>query len=51
MNCLKLGYPKNQVFAAEVGQASSLGAALAIHSDWNHLPMPNDLVKLKEVKL
>lgn len=49
MNCLKLAYPKNQVFAAEVGQASSLGAALAIHSDWNHLPMPKDLVKLNEI--
>ncbi len=50
MNCLKLAYPKNQVFAAEVGQASSLGAALAIHSDWNHLPMPKNLVKLNLIE-
>ncbi len=50
MNCLKLAYPNNPVFAAEVGQASSLGAALAIHSDWNHLPMPKDLVKLNLIE-
>jgi sugar (pentulose or hexulose) kinase len=36
-----------EVYAASVAQATSLGAALAIHHSWNTKPLPNDLVQLE----
>ncbi|MDB5122886.1 MAG: carbohydrate kinase [Mucilaginibacter sp.] len=36
-----------EVFAASMAQASALGAALAIHDEWNTKTIPGDLVQLK----
>ncbi len=46
MKCLALAFPGSQVFGAEVAQASSLGAALAIHESWNEKEVPTDLIQL-----
>ena len=40
-------FPGVEVYAASVAQATSLGAALAIHHSWNTKPLPNDLVQLE----
>ena len=48
MHFLAAAYPNKKVFAATLSQASSLGAAMAIHSDWNTQPIPNQLVQLKQ---
>lgn len=36
-----------KVYSASVSQASAMGAALAIHNEWNSLPVPGDMVNLK----
>jgi hypothetical protein len=36
-----------EVFAASVAQATAVGAALAIHPDWNQKPIPNNIIGLK----
>ena len=46
MNCLAIAFPSSEVFGAEVAQASSLGAALAIHESWNEQEVPADLIQL-----
>ena len=46
MNCLALSFPNSEIFGAEVAQASSLGAALAIHESWNEREVPADLIQL-----
>ncbi|MDE3252377.1 MAG: carbohydrate kinase [Bacteroidota bacterium] len=48
MNMLATVFPAMEVFAADVSQASAIGAALAIHHHWNPLPVPNDLISLKK---
>ncbi|WP_460948637.1 FGGY-family carbohydrate kinase [Spirosoma daeguense] len=48
MNLLALAFPDIEVYAASVAQASALGAALAIHKDWNPNPLPGDCVDLKK---
>ncbi|MCA6453364.1 MAG: carbohydrate kinase, partial [Chitinophagaceae bacterium] len=40
-------FPKMEIYAASVSQASAMGAALAIHDDWNNQPVPGDMVDLK----
>jgi sugar (pentulose or hexulose) kinase len=47
MTLLAKAYPNRKVYAANVPQASALGAAIAIHSSWNPAPIPKDLLKLK----
>ncbi|CAM4275598.1 carbohydrate kinase [Cytophagaceae bacterium 50C-KIRBA] len=47
MHLLAYAFPKVAIFGAEVAQASSLGAALAIHSTWNDQEIPINLVSLK----
>ncbi|MDB5232436.1 MAG: carbohydrate kinase [Chitinophagaceae bacterium] len=47
MNLLAASFPKMEVFAAFVAQATALGAALAIHKAWNRHSFPNDLMKLQ----
>lgn len=37
-----------KVFAATVAQASALGAAIALHDQWNASIIPSSLVKIKE---
>lgn len=47
MNLLAAAFPGIEVFAASVAQATSLGAALAIHKDWNSRSLPGDLIDLR----
>lgn len=39
------------VFSAKVSQASSLGAALSMHSSWNRNPIPNKLIELRKYNI
>lgn len=48
MNMLESAFPQLKVYAAEVGQASALGAAMAIHQSWNRKAMPEDMVALRQ---
>ena len=50
MNLLAEAFLDMEVYAASMAQASSLGAALAIHKNWNPKPIPNDLIDLKFYK-
>jgi sugar (pentulose or hexulose) kinase len=51
MHLLALSFPELEIYAASVAQATAMGAALAIHADWNTFPVPADMVKLKYYKL
>ena len=44
MNLLAEAYPDKKVWAATVAQSTALGAALAIHSEWNKNEIPSKLV-------
>jgi L-fuculokinase len=50
MNLLAEAFPNMEVYAASMAQASALGAALAIHQNWNPKPIQNDLIDLKFYK-
>lgn len=47
MYLLAESFSAMEVYAASVPQASAFGAALAIHSQWNNLPLPADIIELK----
>lgn len=47
MRLLAESFPEMAIFAAEVAQATALGAALAIHPVWNTKPLPQNLISLK----
>ncbi|MBS1976751.1 MAG: carbohydrate kinase [Bacteroidetes bacterium] len=47
MNLLARELPDLRVGAATIPQASALGAALSIHSQWNSNPKPGSLVRMK----
>lgn len=47
MHILADAFPGIEVYAASVPQASAIGAAMAIHSYWNSLPLPSDIIELK----
>jgi len=47
MYLLAAAFPKIEVYAASVPQASALGAALAIHRHWNTKQFPSDIIDLK----
>ncbi|QJD78062.1 FGGY-family carbohydrate kinase [Spirosoma rhododendri] len=49
MALLASAFPQLNVSAASVAQATALGAALAIHDNWNPLPLPDNLVQLRPV--
>jgi glycerol kinase len=51
MHLLALAFPQLEVYAASVAQATAMGAALAIHKEWNSFPVPADMVKLKYYKV
>lgn len=51
MHLLALVFPQLEIYAASVAQASAMGAALAIHKEWNAFPIPADMVKLKYYKV
>ena len=46
MHLLAEAFPRTEVFAASVSQATALGTALAIHHSWNKKPFPGDLIDL-----
>ncbi|MBL7762520.1 MAG: carbohydrate kinase [Chitinophagaceae bacterium] len=48
MNLLAESFPDCKVYAAAVGQASALGAALVIHEYWNANQLPGNLIELKQ---
>jgi len=50
MNLLANAYPNIEIFAANIPQASSFGAAIAIHQHWNQTPLPNNLITLTHFK-
>jgi sugar (pentulose or hexulose) kinase len=47
MNLLANAFPEMEVFATSMAQATAVGAALAIHQEWNSKPIPNDIILLK----
>ncbi len=47
MKMLAKAFPAIEVYAASVAQATSLGAALAIHPHWNSGPIPSDIISFK----
>ena len=47
MRLLAEAFTGIEVYAAAVAQASALGAALAIHQQWNSKPLPSDIIELK----
>jgi sugar (pentulose or hexulose) kinase len=50
MHLLAAAFPEFEVFAASMPQATAMGAALALHSHWNFLPMERDIIRLKGYK-
>lgn len=51
MHLLAMSFPDLEVYAASVAQATAMGTALAIHKEWNPLPIPADMVNLKHYKI
>jgi len=51
MTLLAEAFPEMEVFAAEVAQATALGAALAMHAHWNKKPIPQNLISLKKIRV
>lgn len=47
MNLLANIFPGMEVYATFMGQASALGAALAVHDSWNAKSVPADIIELK----
>jgi len=47
MNLLAAAFPEMEIYAASMAQATSLGAALAIHKAWNKKAVPNSLIQLQ----
>lgn len=47
MNLLATAFPQLEIYAASMAQATSLGAALAIHQSWNKKPILNTLIQLQ----
>lgn len=47
MNLLASAFPQMETFAASMAQASAIGAALAIHKEWNTQQIPGDIIELK----
>lgn len=47
MQLLARIYPAHKVYAADLHQASALGAALAIHDEWNSKIRPKQLISLE----
>jgi sugar (pentulose or hexulose) kinase len=47
MYLLSDAFPSIPVFAATIALGSAIGAAMAIHDNWNELPLPDDLIKLQ----
>ena len=49
MHLVANAFPKVDIYAASVSQASATGAALVMHEHWNKYPKPDCLVEMKLV--
>jgi len=47
MHLLAEAFPDKEVYAASVSQATAIGAALAIHQDWNEKELPAHIIVTK----
>ncbi len=47
MHLLAEAFPSVEVFAANIAKASAMGAAMAIHEQWNAGPLPTDIIELQ----
>lgn len=47
MHLLASAFKNMETFAASMAQASAVGAALAIHKEWNTKQIPSDIIELK----
>ena len=47
MNLLSFMFPKMEVFAASMAQATAMGTALVVHQSLGDIPLPSDLIELK----
>jgi sugar (pentulose or hexulose) kinase len=50
MKMLAAAYPTHNVYSADLHEASSLGAALAIHEAWNTKTKPDKLISVEHVR-
>lgn len=48
MNLLANTYPTIEVYASEIAQATAIGAAMAVHKQWNNKALPSDIIQLKK---
>lgn len=48
MQGLVKAYPNLQIYAANIAQATSIGAALAIHDQWNKQPIPESFLEITQ---
>jgi sugar (pentulose or hexulose) kinase len=46
LNLLSAAFPGQEIFAASIPHASALGAALAIHEQWNSKTMPGEIIRI-----
>ncbi|MEY4929833.1 MAG: hypothetical protein RI909_557, partial [Bacteroidota bacterium] len=46
MHLLSASFSGIEVYGASVAQATAVGAAMAIHQHWNHLPHKTDIINL-----
>jgi sugar (pentulose or hexulose) kinase len=46
MHLLAAAFPGIEIYSASMPQASALGAALCIHTEWNVKPVPKDVIQL-----
>ena len=49
MTLLSEAFPEREVYAAEVAQASALGAAIAVHGHWSERQLPSNLVGVRKI--
>lgn len=47
MQLMAAAFPTKEIFAASVAQATSIGAALAIHKHWNNYSLPTNIIELR----
>ena len=47
MHLLAAAFPTVEVYAASMAQATAVGAALAIHDEWNSKAVPSDIIGLQ----
>jgi sugar (pentulose or hexulose) kinase len=51
MKTLATVFPQHALYAANIAQASALGAALVIHEKWNSKAIPTQLISLQRIPL